>query len=238
MSRPRSSGGRPGRSPQIPRRHEKGEGGAGPQVGGRAPPHAGRRHDLHGQQGSPLGGCGGLGSTGGLGFERARHQAHSEGGPVAGTMDQVRPLMREQRSHDCASLDWPTGPHPTPSGSGLAPTADRSKTPAAGSRSRGIDSTGPVTEAALPDCYFDWIYIDTSHTFDLTLQELRLSARKLKATGYLAGHDFSVGNVVLPVVYGVIGACHTFCREAGRRYRWLTVEGDGAFSFCLERMPV
>src|SRR5436190_20735279 len=61
-------------------------------------------------------------------------------------MDQVRPLMREQRSHDCASLDWPTGPHPTPSGSGLAPTADRSKTPAAGSRSRGIDSTGPVTE--------------------------------------------------------------------------------------------
>ena len=57
--------------------------------------------------------------------------------------------MREQRSHDCASLDWPTGPHPTPSGSGLAPTADRSKTPAAGSRSRGIDSTGPVTEAGL-----------------------------------------------------------------------------------------
>src|SRR4051794_35113544 len=73
------------------------------------------------------------------GFGQARHQAHSEGGPVAGTMDQVRPLMREQRSHDCASLDWPTGPHPTPSGSGLAPTADRSKTPAAGSRSRGIE---------------------------------------------------------------------------------------------------
>src|SRR3954471_22946844 len=90
-----------------------------------------------------------LGSTGGLGFERARHQAHSEGGPVAGTMDQVRPLMREQRSHDCASLDWPTGPHPTPSRSALAPTADRSKTPAAGSRSRGIDSTGPVTEALI-----------------------------------------------------------------------------------------
>src|SRR5215212_5401705 len=64
-------------------------------------------------------------------------------------MDQVRPLMREQRSHDCASLDWPTGPHPTPSGSGPAPTADRSKTPAAGSRSRGIDSKGPVTEARI-----------------------------------------------------------------------------------------
>ena len=92
--------------------------------------------------------------------------------------------------------------------------------------------------ADLPDSYFDWIYIDTNHTFGLTLQELRLGARKVKAAGYLAGHDFSVGNAVFPMVYGVIGACHTFCREAGWRYRWLSVEGDGAFSFCLERMPV
>src|SRR4051794_28823732 len=45
-------------------------------------------------------------------------------------MDQVRPQMREQRFADCASLDWPTGPHPTLSGSGPAPTADRSKTSA------------------------------------------------------------------------------------------------------------
>src|SRR5215204_5704573 len=66
------------------------------------------------------------------GFGRARHQAHSDGGPVAGTMDQVRPHMREQRFADCASLAWPTGPHPTLSGSGPAPTADRSKTPVAG----------------------------------------------------------------------------------------------------------
>src|SRR3954447_10673586 len=47
-------------------------------------------------------------------------------------MDQVRPQNRKQRFADCASLDWPTGPHPTLSGSGPAPTADRSKTPAVG----------------------------------------------------------------------------------------------------------
>src|SRR4051812_5650238 len=47
------------------RRDEKGQGGPGPQVGGRAPPHAGRRHNLHGQQGSPISGGGRLGSTGG-----------------------------------------------------------------------------------------------------------------------------------------------------------------------------
>src|SRR3954471_5048455 len=98
---------------------------------------------------------------------------------------------------------------------------------------------GDSTEvlADFPDHHFDWIYIDTNHSFDLTLQELRLSSGKVKATGYLAGHDFSVGNAVYPMVYGVIAACHTFCREDEWRYRWLTFEADGAFSFCIERIP-
>ena len=66
------------------------------------------------------------------------------GGPAAGTMDQVRPHMREQRFADCASLDWPTGPHPTLSGSGPAPTADRSKTPVAGLARVGLIPQGPL----------------------------------------------------------------------------------------------
>ena len=66
------------------------------------------------------------------------------GGPAAGTMDQVRPHMREQRFADCASLDWPTGPHPTLSGSGPAPTADRSKTPVAGLAREGLTPQGPL----------------------------------------------------------------------------------------------
>src|SRR5215203_189673 len=59
-------------------------------------------------------------------------------------MDQVRPHMREQRFADCASLDWPTGPHPTLSGSGPAPTADRSKTPVAGLAREGLTPQGPL----------------------------------------------------------------------------------------------
>src|SRR4051812_40458093 len=59
-------------------------------------------------------------------------------------MDPVRPQRREQRFSDCASLDWPTGPHPTPSGSGPAPTADRSKTPAAGLAHEGLTPQGPL----------------------------------------------------------------------------------------------
>ena len=50
---------------------------------------------------------------------------------------------------DCAFLDWPADPHQTPSGGSSALTPDRSKTPATGSRSKGIDTRWPVTEAAL-----------------------------------------------------------------------------------------
>src|SRR3954468_12486194 len=52
--------------------------------------------------------------------------------------------MREQRCADCASFDWSTGLHPTLSGSGCAPTADRSKTPAAGLAHEGLTPQGPL----------------------------------------------------------------------------------------------
>ena len=61
-------------------------------------------------------------------------------------MDPVRPQMREQLTRDCASLDWSTDPHQTPSGGSRALTPDRSKTPATGLYSNGIDTREPVTE--------------------------------------------------------------------------------------------
>jgi hypothetical protein len=64
-------------------------------------------------------------------------------------MDPVRPQMREQLTRDCASLDWSADPHQTPSGGSHALTPDRSKTPATGLYSKGIDTRGPVTEARI-----------------------------------------------------------------------------------------
>src|SRR5215469_10834847 len=50
---------------------------------------------------------------------------------------------------DCAPQDWPTDPHQTPSGGSSALTPDRSKNRRRGLCSKGIDTGGPVTEAAL-----------------------------------------------------------------------------------------
>lgn len=42
----------------------------------------------------------------------------------------------------------------------------------------------------LPDKFFDWIYLDSTHEYEDTFQELDLIARKVKDDGLLAGHDW------------------------------------------------
>lgn len=86
------------------------------------------------------------------------------------------------------------------------------------------------------DAYFDWVYIDTNHSFGTTFAELELSAKKVKPDGMIAGHDFCTGNVIDPVPYGVIEACAKFCVEHGWQYRYLTLESHGHFSFCLSKI--
>jgi spermidine synthase len=44
--------------------------------------------------------------------------------------------------------------------------------------------------ATFPDHYFDWVYIDSSHSYEATLEELRAATRKVKSTGLITGHDW------------------------------------------------
>jgi predicted O-methyltransferase YrrM len=90
--------------------------------------------------------------------------------------------------------------------------------------------------ATFPDASFDWVYIDTDHSYELTSAELRIAAQKVKDHGFIAGHDFCAGNVIAPWPYGVIEACHMFCVEAGWQYRYLTLDQRGRHSFALSRL--
>ena len=45
---------------------------------------------------------------------------------------------------------------------------------------------------SFPDNYFDFIYIDTSHQYEHTKNELNLSLRKIKNSGIIAGHDYNL----------------------------------------------
>lgn len=88
----------------------------------------------------------------------------------------------------------------------------------------------------LPDGHFDVIYIDTAHTYDTTIEELRLFSRKLKPGGMLAGHDYVVGSLPTMMMYGVIAAVHRFCVEDGWKMKFLTVEQGVYPSFAIEKM--
>jgi hypothetical protein len=87
-----------------------------------------------------------------------------------------------------------------------------------------------------PDGYFDWVYIDTNHSYSTTYNELMICKSKVKPAGLIAGHDFCPGNVITPWPYGVIEACNKFCVEEGWQYRFLTVEPHGHQSFALSRL--
>lgn len=86
------------------------------------------------------------------------------------------------------------------------------------------------------DRFFDWAYIDTNHTYQTTWEELVLCDAKVKQEGRIAGHDFCTGNVVRPMVYGVVQSVAKFCAEYGWQYEYITLESHGHFSFCLKRL--
>ena len=90
--------------------------------------------------------------------------------------------------------------------------------------------------ATFPDGYFDWVYLDTAHTYSVTSAELALLEHKVKRDGIIAGHDYSMGNWVGGVRYGVIEAVHELCVQGGWEILYLTLETHLARSFAIRRL--
>jgi hypothetical protein len=81
---------------------------------------------------------------------------------------------------------------------------------------------------------FDWMYIDTTHAYVETIQELHLCAGLVKDGGRIAGHDFCIGDPYSARPYGVIRAVYEFCLASGWAFEFITLDGNGYFSFCLK----
>ena len=94
------------------------------------------------------------------------------------------------------------------------------------------------TEAAddFPDNYFDWIYIDTNHSYQTTKQELIKFAPKVKKNGIISGHDYLVGHWISSFRYGVIEATHEFCVENDWELVYLTVDPLETQSFAIKKI--
>lgn len=88
-----------------------------------------------------------------------------------------------------------------------------------------------------PDHYFDWVYIDTDHSYPTTKAELEIYSEKVKPGGVLAGHDFTRGNWKRGVRYGVKEAVYEFCYHQGWEFLFLTMENSIPQSFAIRKMP-
>lgn len=94
------------------------------------------------------------------------------------------------------------------------------------------------TEAAcdFEDRFFDWIYIDTDHSYETTRDELRLFAPKIKEDGIIMGHDYVKGNWITTYRYGVIEAVHEFCVANNWELIYITAEPIENRSFAIRRI--
>ena len=94
------------------------------------------------------------------------------------------------------------------------------------------------TEAAadFSDSSLDWVYIDTSHSYEVTRDELLIYSEKVKPGGILAGHDYSMGNWIKTYRYGVIEAVHEFCVNHDWELIYLTVDPLEQQSFAIRKI--
>jgi hypothetical protein len=86
------------------------------------------------------------------------------------------------------------------------------------------------------DHFFDWVYIDTAHTYDVTAEELKLLKTKVKPGGIIAGHDYVIGNWAAGFRYGVIEAVHEFCVKENWQFIYITFETHQHRSFAIQKI--
>jgi len=86
-----------------------------------------------------------------------------------------------------------------------------------------------------PDRYFDWVYIDTTHSYEQTKAELEICRVKVREGGIIAGHNYSMGNWIGQVKYGVVEAVHEFCLKYDWKFIGISME-IGYASFALQKI--
>jgi hypothetical protein len=88
--------------------------------------------------------------------------------------------------------------------------------------------------ASFPDAYFDWIYVDTDHSYDATITDARASAPKVRPDGYLVFNDFAH---IDPEVgrYGVHRAVVDFAIEARWPMAFLAYDNCALYDVALRK---
>jgi hypothetical protein len=69
--------------------------------------------------------------------------------------------------------------------------------------------------SAMPDRYFDWIYVDADHTYEGVFRDVEQAQVKIKRDGFLVFNDYTMWSYLEIEPYGVVQNVNNLCREAG-----------------------
>jgi len=81
--------------------------------------------------------------------------------------------------------------------------------------------------------YFDWIYIDAAHDYDNVKRDLETAATKVKAHGFICGHDYTRWGSKGLARFGVVEAVNEFCIQQKWEIIYLTNEPHRHLSYAL-----
>ena len=84
--------------------------------------------------------------------------------------------------------------------------------------------------------YFDWIYVDTDHSYSTTIQELNAYESKIKSNGFICGHDYVMGNWSRSNKYGVIESVNEFLVKKNWKLVYWTSDFTESNSFAIQRI--
>lgn len=97
-----------------------------------------------------------------------------------------------------------------------------------------IGDSGDLLEK-FPDGYFDWIYIDADHSYEMVRRDAQIAQRKVKSGGLLVFNDYTIYDAILAQPYGVPKTVHELCREENWEMTYLALEATGFFDVVLRR---
>ena len=92
---------------------------------------------------------------------------------------------------------------------------DRFAAEAAAERVVFHEGDAAVTMDAMPDAYFDWMYIDAGHDYASVKADALLGARKVKSGGLLVFNDYIFWSHTESRPYGVVQAVNELCVDDG-----------------------
>lgn len=73
----------------------------------------------------------------------------------------------------------------------------------------------------------DFLYLDSIHTYEFVIEDLRLWSKHIKPDGVIMGHDFTETSAgAIAMNFGVVKAFKQFCEEDGWEIIAVTLEGD------------